>query len=130
MTEQPLATEQLTVPVFHLSLETPISEQSNPDFSVSITLTESVMAELCQVLNPDETHSVYLSDFQFLEVNEKWQGRLDNIESVQLHLQQGPILALMVETDNDEQFISPWLEFAPEFDLGLDDDVEEDAPEQ
>jgi hypothetical protein len=126
-TEQPLATEQLTIPVFHLSSEASITEESIPDFSVSISLTESVMAELCQVLKPDEVHCVYISDFQFLDVSDKWQSQLDDIALIQLHLQQGPVLAVMVVTDQEEQFVSPWLEFAPEFDLGLDDDVEDDS---
>ncbi|MDE3274174.1 hypothetical protein [Pseudoalteromonas sp. G4] len=120
-----LATESVDIPVFFLAPDAPISEDAEPAFFVSMALTEMVMAEMCQKINDDETHTVFLSDYALLDVNVAWQSAVEQIESVQLHLKKGPQLAVMICTDNREQFISPWLEFAPEFDLGLDDeDVE------
>lgn len=120
-----LATESVDIPVFFLAPDAPISEDAEPAFFVSMALTEMVMAEMCQKINDDETHTVFLSDYALLDVNVAWQSAVEQIESVQLHLKKGPQLAVMVCTDNGEQFISSWLEFAPEFDLGLDDeDVE------
>lgn len=120
-----LATESVDIPLFFLAPEAPISEDAEPAFFVSMALTEMVMAEMCQKINDDETHTVFLSDYALLDVSTAWQSAVEQIESVQLHLKKGPQLAVMVCTDNGEQFISPWLEFAPEFDLGLDDeDVE------
>ncbi len=120
-----LATESVDIPLFFLAPDAPISEDAEPAFFVSMALSEMVMAEMCQKINDDETHTVFLSDYALLDVNAAWQSAVEQIESVQLHLKKGPQLAVMVCTDNGEQFISPWLEFAPEFDLGLDDeDVE------
>lgn len=120
-----LATESVDIPVFFLAPDAPISEDAEPAFFVSMALTEMVMAEMCQKINDEETHTVFLSDYALLDVNATWQAVVEQVESAQLHLKKGPQLAVMVCTQTGEQFISPWLEFAPEFDLGLDDeDVE------
>lgn len=124
MTEQELATEHLDIPLFFLSQEAPKNAEPEPDSVVSIALTETVMAELCQVINEGETHCVYLTDYQLVDTKTEWQSVIEKIESVQLHLQKGPQLAVMLVTESGEQFVSPWLEFAPEFDFGLDDEVE------
>ncbi|WP_100912437.1 hypothetical protein [Pseudoalteromonas spongiae] len=125
MADDTLATENIDIPVFFLAPEMPVTQDAEPAFFVSVALTEMVMAEMCQKITDEETHTVFLTDYAFNDVTADWQRAVTNIESVQLHLKKGPQLAVMVCSENEQQFISPWLEFAPEFDLGLDDeDVE------
>ena len=84
-----LATESVDIPVFFLAPEAPISEDAEPAFFVSMALTEMVMAEMCQKINDEETHTVFLSDYALLDVNDTWQAAVEQIESVQLHLKKG-----------------------------------------
>ena len=120
MENTPLSTEHLDIPVFHLTPEAPSTD--TPAFFVSMALTEMVMAQLCQKIEHGETHTVYLDAYRFDQIDTQWLSTLECIESVQLHLQAGPQLAVMVCSESGEQWVSPWLEFAPEFDFGLDDD--------
>lgn len=125
--EQELATEVLSVPLFILDDTLEQRDIEQPDAIINIQLNEHLMAELCQNPSADQRICLYISDYE-LEVIRSHLFAGERPDVVELHLSQGPSLSVLyTSTEDSIQFVSPELEFMPEFDLGISDEELEES---
>ncbi len=116
----------LILPLFIYDDSLSNRDTEHPDFSMSIELTQNMLDELCQ--NPDEDTSlcIYLDKYELIEVTEPYKSILKSEHMAQLQINKGPCISLLLNLADGTSFVSPQMDFMPTFDLGIDEDLEND----
>lgn len=126
MSEQSLATEILSLPLFLLNDMISERDMAEPDLIAHIKLNEHMMAELCQNPSEEASHCLYVTEYELELCNETFSEIVQTAHCLELHLKRGPVLAAVLSDDEGPRMVSPELEFMPEFDVGIDIDEEDD----
>jgi hypothetical protein len=113
----------LTLPLFLLDESLSERDLAHPDFEISIPLDDELLSQLCQ--NPSENSSIAISvaDYQLIITDPLFLNILEQEHDAQITLIRGPLLSVVLNTQQQLTFVSPQMDMMPTFDLG--DEVEE-----
>ncbi|OCQ18337.1 hypothetical protein A7985_23695 [Pseudoalteromonas luteoviolacea] len=121
----------LILPLFLLSDDLESRDIERPDMQLSVNLTAELLANLCQNPAPEQSISIPLERYELKDIEASYTDLLASGHHAQLLLNHGPVLSAVLSPSGAEAlFVSPPVDMMPTFDLGLDDDEEENSHEQ
>lgn len=116
----------LTLPLFLFDDSLSDRDLAQPDFEISIPLDDQLLTQLCQ--NPSENSSIAinLESYQLIITDPLFVNILEQEHDAQVTLTRGPLLSIVLNTQQQLTFVSPQMDMMPTFDLGDEaDEVEE-----
>ncbi|WP_063381753.1 hypothetical protein [Pseudoalteromonas luteoviolacea] len=117
----------LTLPLFLLDDELECRDIDSPDMQISVNLTADLLANLCQNPVPEQSISIPLESYELQDIEASYTVLMANGHHAQLLLNHGPVLsAVLSPADAEVLFVSPPVDMMPTFDLGLDDEEDND----
>ncbi|KZN58521.1 hypothetical protein N482_22180 [Pseudoalteromonas luteoviolacea NCIMB 1942] len=117
----------LTLPLFLLDDELESRDIDSPDMQISVNLTADLLANLCQNPAPEQSISIPLESYELQDIEASYTVLMASGHQAQLLLNHGPVLsAVLSPADADALFVSPPIDMMPTFDLGLDDEEDND----
>lgn len=119
--QENLAQQTLSLELYLLTPALTEEQAVTSDATIDIILSENLMAELCQNPADEQTNCLYIQDYKIQPNNQQHAEILTAVDSVQLHINHGPSLGVLVEC-GEQLFVSEQISYMPEFDLGLDED--------
>ena len=114
----------LSLPLFFLNEQLAERDLEKPDLIIDITLDDALLAELC--INPavDESACLYIENYALSSVSEHFKVMLESGHHAELQINHGPMIAVLLNTEDEQVFVSPHIDCMPTFDLDLDDAIE------
>jgi hypothetical protein len=123
--EQTMEFEQnsnLTLPLFLLNESLSDRDLEQPDFEILIPLDDDLLAQICQNPSEDSSIAITVTDYELLITDPAYTPVLEQPHSAQITLIHGPVLSVVLNTENQNVFISPQMDMMPTFDLGDEDE--------
>jgi hypothetical protein len=123
--EQTMEFEQnsnLTLPLFLLNESLSDRDLEQPDFEILIPLDDDLLAQICQNPSEDSSIAITVIDYELLITDPAYTPVLEQPHSAQITLIHGPVLSVVLNTENQNVFISPQMDMMPTFDLGDEDE--------
>tara|TARA_B100001063_G_scaffold237358_1_gene258196 strand:- start:378 stop:758 length:381 start_codon:yes stop_codon:yes gene_type:complete len=123
--EQTMEFEQnsnLTLPLFLLNESLSDRDLEQPDFEILIPLDDDLLAQICQNPSEDSSIAITVTDYELLITDPAYTPVLEQPHSAQITLIHGPVLSVVLNTENQDVFISPQMDMMPTFDLGDEDE--------
>ncbi|MDP4982716.1 hypothetical protein [Pseudoalteromonas tunicata] len=115
----------LSLPLFFLNEQLAQRDLEQPDLVIDITLDDALLAELCINPAPEESACLYIENYALSAISEQFKVTLDNGHHAELQINHGPMIAVLLNTEDEQVFVSPHIDCMPTFDLGLDEAIEE-----
>jgi hypothetical protein len=112
----------LTLPLFLLDEALSNRSLEEPDFEISLTLNDNLLTQICQNPAKNSSIAITVSGYELLIANPLFLNLLDQEHDVQITLTHGPQLSVVLNTDNQQTFVSPQMDMMPTFDLGDEDE--------
>ncbi len=112
----------LTLPLFLLNESLNDRDLEQPDFEILIPLDDDLLAQICQNPSEDSSIAITVTDYELLITDPAYTPVLDHPHSAQITLIHGPVLSVVLNTENQDVFISPQMDMMPTFDLGDEDE--------
>ncbi|MBH0028329.1 MULTISPECIES: hypothetical protein [unclassified Pseudoalteromonas] len=112
----------LTLPLFLLDETLNERDLEQPDFEISISLNDELLAQICQNPSEDSSIAITLSNYQLLISDSIFSNVLEQEHDAQITLTHGPLLSVVLNTSELQTFVSPQMDMMPTFDLGDEDD--------
>ena len=112
----------LTLPLFLLNESLSDRDLEQPDFEILIPLDDDLLAQICQNPSEDSSIAITVTDYELLITDPAYTPVLEQPHSVQITLIHGPVLSVVLNTENQDVFISPQMDMMPTFDLGDEDE--------
>lgn len=113
----------LTLPLFLLDETLSERDLEQPDFEISIALNDELLTQICQNPSEDSSVAITLSNYQLLITGSVYSATLEQEHDAQITLTHGPLLSVVLNTSEQQTFVSPQMDMMPTFDLG-DEDLE------
>ncbi|KZN43546.1 hypothetical protein [Pseudoalteromonas luteoviolacea] len=121
----------LILPLFLLNDDIESRDIESPDMQLSVNLTADLLANLCQNPAPEQSISIPLESYELKDIEASYTVLMANGHQAQLLLNHGPVLsAVLSPADAEALFVSPPVDMMPTFDLGLDEEEEDNTNEQ
>ena len=112
----------LTLPLFLLNESLSDRDLEQPDFEILIPLDDDLLAQICQNPSEDSSIAITVTDYELLITDPVYTPVLEQPHSAQITLIHGPVLSVVLNTENQGVFISPQMDMMPTFDLGDEDE--------
>ncbi|AZZ99831.1 hypothetical protein [Pseudoalteromonas sp. R3] len=117
----------LNLPLFRLDDNLAERDMEQPDLTLEVILDANLLANLCQNPAPEQSVSIPLESYQISNIEQQVAEVLSHGHQAQLLLNHGPVLSAVLSCESQAMFVSPPMEMMPTFDLGLDDEDDEEG---
>jgi hypothetical protein len=112
----------LTLPLFLLDETLSERDLEQPDFEISISLNDELLAQICQNPSEDSSIAITVSGYELLISSSSYLNILEQEHDAQITLTHGPLLSIVLNTEAQKTFVSPQMDMMPTFDLGDEDE--------
>ncbi|AQP99521.1 MULTISPECIES: hypothetical protein [Pseudoalteromonas] len=112
----------LTLPLFLLDETLSERDLEQPDFEISIGLDDELLAQICQNPSEDSSIAITVNSYELLIADSPYLKILDQEHDAQITLTHGPLLSVILNTEDQKAFVSPQMDMMPTFDLGDEDE--------
>ena len=108
----------LTLPLFLLNESLSERDVEQPDFEISVALDDELLAQICQNPSEDSSIAITITSYELLIADPSYKYMLEQSHHAQITLNHGSLLSVVLNTENQDVFISPQMDMMPTFDLG------------
>ena len=108
----------LTLPLFLLNESLSERDVEQPDFEISVALDDELRAQICQNPSEDSSIAITITSYELLIAEPSYKYMLEQSHHAQITLNHGPVLSVVLNTEDQDVFVSPQMDMMPTFDLG------------
>ncbi|WP_377110219.1 hypothetical protein [Pseudoalteromonas sp. R86517] len=113
---------KLTLPLFILNESLSERDVEKPDLDISFALDDELLTQICQNPAPDSSIAISLKEYELAPHSSEFNALLNQEHDAQITLIHGPLLSVVLNTHDNQTFVSPQMDMMPTFDLGDEDE--------
>ncbi|ATC80888.1 hypothetical protein PAGA_a0304 [Pseudoalteromonas agarivorans DSM 14585] len=113
---------KLTLPLFILNESLSERDLEKPDLDISFALDDELLTQICQNPAPDSSIAISLKEYELAPHSSEFNALLNQEHDAQITLTHGPLLSVVLNTHDNQTFVSPQMDMMPTFDLGDEDE--------